>query len=263
LILLAAAFLAATASATAPAALAQSPSGQAMPVGNIHGWRQTLADDFTSTTLGSGWSAYWGQPGGDPGGWWDPSHATVANGILTLRTYPDPTACVFSWGCRAAGGEVSGGLKSSLAQTYGKYEVRFRIDHGQGVAFAALLWPASNTWPPEIDFAEDNGADPRTTNFATLHYGANNTQVSRSIAVDLTQWHTLGVEWTKGRVAYTLDGRTWATVTNSHVPSIPMKLAVQTQAWGSGNSWEQPITSSTPAEVDMQIDWIVAYTPGS
>jgi Glycosyl hydrolases family 16 len=244
--------------ATASAAHAQSPSGQAMP-GTISGWRQTLADDFTGSTLSSKWNAYWGQPGGDPGGWWDPSHVTVGNGVLTLRTYSDPTACVFAWGCTAINNEVSGGLKGTLAQTYGKYEVRFRIADGQGVAFAALLWPANNSWPPEIDFAEDNGANPRTTNYATLHYGPNNTQVGKSINVDMTQWHTLGVEWTKGQLAYTLDGKTWATVKNSQVPSIPMNLAVQTQAWGPGNSWEQPVTAATPAEVDMQIDWIVAY----
>ena len=46
-----------------------SPSGVPMPVGNIPGWRQVFADDFTGATLDtSRWRLYWGQPGGDPGG---------------------------------------------------------------------------------------------------------------------------------------------------------------------------------------------------
>jgi hypothetical protein len=41
-----------------------SPSGQAMPRGDILGWHQTFADDFTGTMLNSSnWSPYYGQPG--------------------------------------------------------------------------------------------------------------------------------------------------------------------------------------------------------
>ena len=52
--------------------------------------------------------------------------------------------------------------------------------------------------------------------------------------VDLTQWHTLGVVWTPGRLVYTIDGRNWATVANANVPSTPMVLDIQTQAWACG-----------------------------
>jgi hypothetical protein len=240
-----------------------SPSGQAMPIGNLPGWHQVLADDFAGTTLSGSWNADRGQPGGDPAGWWDPSHVTVGDGLLTLRTYPDPTACVLLWGCTAINDEVSGGLKSTLAQVYGKYLVRFRMDRGAGVALAALLRPADDSWPPEIDFAEDNGADPPTTDYATLHYGAADTQITDAVDVNLSQWHTLGVVWTRGELVYTLDGRDWATVRDGGVPSSPMRLAVQTQAWGGGDSWEQSVNGGTPAEVDMQVDWIVAYSPAT
>jgi hypothetical protein len=41
-----------------------------------------------------------------------------------------------------------------------------------------------------------------------------------------------------------------------------MQIAVQTQAWQCGaNSWEQCANSSTPSEVDMDVDWIAVYTP--
>ena len=38
-----------------------------------------------------------------------------------------------------------------------------------------------------------------------------------------------------------------------------MNLALQMQTWETPNNWEQEVTSATPAEVDMQVDWVVAY----
>jgi beta-glucanase (GH16 family) len=239
-------------------ASASDPSGVPMPTGNLPGWQEVFSDDFTGTSLDSQWSAYWGQPGGDPGGFFDPSHVTVSGGELVISAFQDPADDLWDAGPDTY---VTGGVSSSpsFAQTYGKYLVRFRMDTGQGVALAILLWPQSNTWPPEIDFAEDNGAN-RQTNYATLHYGAANTQVQRQVAVNMTQWHTLGVVWTKGRLVYTLDGRNWATVTNANVPSIPMVLDMQTQGWACGTStWEQCPNATTPADVNLDVDWVVAY----
>jgi beta-glucanase (GH16 family) len=237
------------------AAASGTPSGVAMPTGDIPGWHQVFADDFTGSALDSSkWRLYWGQPGGDPGGWFDPAHVSVSGGQMVLAGYRDP----------ADGGKwATAGVSSSpgLVQTYGKYLVRFRFDSGVGIAHAILLWPGDNSWPPEIDFSEDNGAN-RQTAYATLHYGANNTQVQRKVAVDLTQWHTLGVEWTPGRLVYTLDGQAWSTVTSSHVPSVPMTLDIQTQAWACGTStWEQCPNATTPAHVNLYVDWVVAYAP--
>jgi beta-glucanase (GH16 family) len=239
-------------------ASASDPSGVPMPTGNLPGWREVFSDDFTGTSLDSQWTAYWGQPGGDPGGFFDPSHVTVSGGELVISAFQDPADEPWDAGPATY---VTGGVSSSpsFAQTYGKYLVRFRMDAGQGVALAILLWPQSNTWPPEIDFAEDNGAN-RQTNYATLHYGLTNTQVQRQVAVNMTQWHTLGVVWTKGRLVYTLDGRNWATVTNANVPSIPMVLDMQTQGWACGTStWEQCPNAQTPAHVNLDVDWVVAY----
>jgi beta-glucanase (GH16 family) len=237
-----------------------SPSGAAMPVGNIPGWREVFSDDFSGSSLSWQWTSYWGVPGGDPGGFFDPTHVSVAGGQLVIGAYKDPADNAWDAGPNTY---VTGGISSSpsFAQTYGKYLVRFRFDPGVGIAHAILLWPQSNAWPPEIDFSEDNGAN-RQTDYATLHYGAGNTQIQQKTKVDLTQWHTLGVEWTPGRLVYTLDGRNWATVSNANVPSTPMVLDIQTQAWACGTStWEQCPNSTTPAHVNLHVDWVVAYAP--
>jgi len=241
-------------------ATVQSVSGLAMPSGNITGWKQVFADDFSGPYLSSKWFAYGGQPGGDPGGYWSPSHVNLVNGQLVLRGYRDS---------RFSNKFVTGGVSTAhgFVQTYGKYLVRFRMDAGAGIAHAIMLWPADNSWPPEIDFSEDNGAAPRAVVTSTLHYTSPTKfdyMVHRTTEVDFSQWHTLGVEWLPGQVTYTLDGVQWATVSDSHVPSIPMAIAMQTQAWSCGtNTWETCPDSTTPAEVDLDVDWVVAYSPAS
>ena len=112
-----------------------------------------------------------------------------------------------------------------------------RVDNGQGVSVVALLWPTADTWPPEIDFTEDNGAAPRTYDTATEHWGTatDPLAVNNTLAVNLTQWHTVGVEWSPGKIVYTMDGTPWATETNANVSDVPMQLAIQTQAWQCGS----------------------------
>jgi beta-glucanase (GH16 family) len=213
-----------------------------------------FTDDFAAARLdGAKWGRYTGQPGGDPGGWWAPSHVVVRRGVLRLGTYRDP---------RFGGRWVSGGVSNAraLKQTYGRYLVRFRVDPGRGVAFALLLWPVRDVWPPEIDFAEDGATRTvRRKVTATLHYGAQDHIVQRSVRADFSRWHVAGVEWTPGRLVYTLDGRRWGTVHSPHVPDEPMELALQTQAGTCGDVYAPCPDSTTRARVTMQIDWVVAY----
>jgi beta-glucanase (GH16 family) len=233
------------------------PSGpgspESMPVGNLPGWREVFSDDFDGQTLNrSKWRLYWGMPGGDPAGWYDPRHVTVSRGMLVISAYRDP---------RDGNRWATGGLSSSvgLAQTYGKYLVRFRLDPGIGVGHAVLLMPANNTWPPEIDFSEDNGSG-RLGTLATLHYGKNDTHWSAYLPnVNLTQWHTLGVQWTPGRLEYTIDGRIWATMWGNVVPKQPMVLDLQTETWPCTGTWGRCPTAQTPHVVNMYVDWVVAY----
>lgn len=216
-------------------------------------WRLDFFDDFSKGLRPNVWGAYSGEPGGDPGGLWSPSHAVVAHGLLNLETYPDPE---FGWRW------VSGGVSSgpSLRQTYGKYEVRMRIDRGRGVAFAALLWPASNKWPPEIDFAENGGGTgARSQISAFLHHGAKDDQVQRSLRVDFTKWHVVGVEWLPGELIYTIDGRAWSVIKSRAVPSVPMEMDIQTQAGTCGNPWMPCPNDETPTYVNAQIQWVKAY----
>jgi beta-glucanase (GH16 family) len=234
---------------TSPCGFGDLPSSRGLPK-----WHLSACDDFNGTSLDSAkWGAYQGQPGGDPGGWWDPSHAVVHNGVLELQSYRDP---------RFGNRWVSGGVSSARAvrQTYGMYLVRFRVDRGHGIAAVLLLWPSTGPWPPEVDFAEDGGGD-RSATTATLHYGEANHQIQRSVRADFSQWHTIGVAWTPGQLNYILDNRVWATVRSFNVPNSPMEMDAQTQAGTCGDQTAPCPDQTTPAHVNMQIDWVAAYSP--
>lgn len=247
-----AAVIAVLALAAAAAGLT-STTGQERSAAQRPRWHRVFVDDFTRGLDPSRWGRYHGQPAGDPGGWWAPSHVVVKHGILQLQTYRDP---------RLQGRWVSGGLSSSraLKQTYGKYQVRFRMQRGKGIAGIILLWPARDVWPPEIDFAENAGeTSARSSITASLHHGRDNRQIQRTVHAEFTRWHTAGVEWTPGQLVYTLDGRRWGVVRSSHVPDEPMELDLQTQAGTCGDRYAPCPDASTPPRVTMQIDRVVAY----
>jgi beta-glucanase (GH16 family) len=234
-----------------------NPSGQTAPVGNLPGWRQTFSDNFSGNRLDtSKWIAYWGRPGGDTAGWWDPSHVVVSGCMATLRNYVDPAT--------RPGVYTTGGIGTyCCSQPYGKWLIRMRADKGDGIGLAALLWPKANVWPPEIDFYEDSGG-ARTSTSATVHYGPSGNDccwTQKTLANnDFSQWHTVGVEWTPGQLTYTIDGTVWASVSNPSLPSIPMWLSIQTRPLGCA-PWNTCINSSTPREVDANIAWVVGYAP--
>jgi beta-glucanase (GH16 family) len=239
----------------APTKDAAIPGGIAMPSVAPTGYRQVFSDNFAESSLNTAkWSAYSGHPGADPGDIWSPSHIAVGGHEMIMSAYKDP-AFGNDW--------VTAGVSSTpgLKQTYGKYLVRFRMDAGVGVTYVALLWPLSNSSPPEIDFAEDNGQGDRTVANATLHFrqDAQDQIVTHSLSINLTQWHTLGVQWSAGKIEYTVDGEIWATVTGPEVPSVPMVLDLQTQVWPCGTIGETCPTSATPAHVNMDVAWVVAY----
>jgi beta-glucanase (GH16 family) len=247
--------LAAVMLAAAAAPAWAGPSGMPAPTGNLSRWTHVLTENFSGSTLdGNRWQSYLGTPGGNPFGWFDPSHLRVGRGKLVIDGYRDA----------ALGGKwATGGVATQLPldQTYGKYLVRMRVDRGIGVNHAVLLWPASESWPPEIDFSEGS-ARGDAVSYTTVHYGADDKMIHHRVRVDLRRWHTVGVEWMPGRVVYTLDGRAWRTVKSVHIPSQPMKLTIQTHAFGcTTERWEGGGGARTPAHVRLDVDWVVIYAP--
>lgn len=233
-----------------------SPSGIAAPVGDLNGWRQIYVEDFDGADLDESWGRYQGQPAGDSYSWWEPSHVQVGGSLLNLAAYQEQ------------GRWVAGGVSNhGVAQTYGKWLVRFRVDASDEMTIHFLLWPKGGDWPPEIDFLENAGGD-RTEGSGSLIYrtdAGGRDREHRSVTSDFTSWHTVGVEWLPGSVTYTLDGRDWGSVTGDVVPDVPMWMALQAQVGGCQRKadygdYRCPI-AGTPDQANVQIDWVAVYAP--
>lgn len=215
------------------------------PPAEAAGFSLVVQDQFAGTRInGSYWGVYNGGNGGDRVA----ANTIVKDGKLILRNRKIDGV----W--KGAGVSMARANK----QKYGKYEMRVRFDRGYGVRVASLLWPADGGWPPEVDFYEIPADSPnRTVNTLTNHYGtkANHRMHHDRYAGDFTQWHTVGVEWTPGKLVYTLDGRAMRTMTKD-VPAEPMWLGIQTRP--GSDSGARP-NSTTPSVVDLEVDWVKVY----
>jgi beta-glucanase (GH16 family) len=216
----------------------------------VAGGQLTYSTDFPGTSLPSGWYPYDGQPGGDSYGNWDSSDVTVSGGAMHLLATPSAQGGVQFYG---------------NPQTYGTYLVRMKGDDEPGLSInnLAILWPAQQgTWPPEVDFYQDLGGS-RQSFSASLHPGPDGNGGCCVIASptqdnDGTAWHTYGVQWTPSTITYTIDGRTWASVSSGSLssgtqwPDIPMNLTLQSQ---NQDSAQPGGTIET-----MTVAWVAEYS---
>jgi len=245
-------------SATPSDSAATDLTGDVAPTGNLPGWSLVYSQNFTGNSLPNGWGAYSGEPGGDSFGYWDPDNVTVSNGELHFGVTPndDPMRSnTYSTGGVAFSGE---------AQTYGMYLVRMKGDYEPVLEISniALLWPADNSWPPEIDFYEDGGGT-RDSFKANLHPGADGDDcciIHQPTSANGAAWHTYGVAWTPETITYTIDGKPWASVSRQDIaapgewPSTNMYLALQSQNLG-------PAQPAGRIET-MTVEWVAEYARG-
>jgi hypothetical protein len=211
----------------------------------LRGYTRDYCNDFRGSQLSQGWSKFSGVPGGDPSGMFEPSHVVVAGGALQLITSHDQ-----SLGGRWATG---GTCLCGRPQTYGAIFVRSRVTGG-GDDDVELLWPTAHVWPPEIDFNETGNTSSKTGWY--VHFSQDNSQIAKTLRVNLEQWHTWGVIWTPTKLTFTVDGRVWGVVNDpSVIPHEAMTLDIQQQTW-CGIAPECP---SKP--VSMLIDWVSAFVP--
>jgi beta-glucanase (GH16 family) len=224
------------------------PSGIPIP-GDAENWNVTFADDFNGTELDPArWTLYDGWSKSQPPSLWRPSQVRVADGVLSIT------------GEQVDGTWLTGGLSSAVAgsQLYGRWDIRFRIDPGDGDSYAILLYPKGGGWPPEIDIAEDAGGDRRSTT-ATLHYGSDNKQIHSSVSADFSTWQTIGVVWSPGKLSYTLNGKVFGTVSGRPVPKVPMWLGLQVGKKSCDAEQGNCPLQDRFSPVTLQVDWIVRY----
>lgn len=220
------------------------PSGMAPPLATtLGGFHETYVTDFLGKSLPVGWSTFAGVPGGNSGTEFAPSQVKVGNGVLHLNA---------SYNTSRSEWLTGGTCACALAQEYGAYFVRSRLT-GVGPTLVQLLWPAGSVWPPEIDFSETYGGT--ATSMATVHFGRTNQVDHRTLAVNMTQWHTWGVVWTPQSIVYLVDGKQWGQVSlTSEIPSVPMTLDIEQEAWCA-----QGFACPSGPQSAL-VDWAVEYS---
>jgi beta-glucanase (GH16 family) len=227
------------------------PGVTASTTASVNWGAPEFTDNFNGTALGKSWSVY-----DDPAG---KVHRTkdsvrVSGGYLQLTGHHE-----------APYGYVGGGISYNTDQRYGRWEVRFRADAGEGYDPIVLLWP-KGTWPAdgEIDAIEmPNGSRQGANEF--VHRGAQNQQVGGNkipATVDFTKWHVITVDWLPDHITFWLDGRAVWTVKRpsgtgyNYVPSTPFHLALQNDEGCDGAC---KANKTTPAKVTMQVDWVKIF----
>jgi hypothetical protein len=245
---------------TQPAlAAAASASGQAMPVGDLPGWKQVFADDFsTAVPLG----AFPGAVGGSWGAYPYPAKDTSRNGVYWPQKVVSQQGGVMDFFIHTEGGmhlvsapqpRLFPGVSAGRGQLYGRYAVRFRADPLPGYKIAWMLWPDSGVWPRdgEVDFPESNLDSPMCAFMHRLGGGGGADQDAYCTGSTYVDWHTAVIEWTPSSVTFLLDGRVIGRSTN-RIPNTPLHWVLQTETALSG-------APSDAVAGHVQIDWIAAY----
>jgi hypothetical protein len=238
-----------------------------MPTGNLAGWRQTAAQDFsTPAALGQVGAVY----GADMRGYSD-FPDTSKHGTYTPDSVLSVSNGVLDYYLHTEGGvpRVATPIPFGYAgQTYGRYSIRFRSDYLPGYKIAFLLWPSSDNWNEgEIDWPEGslNGKmSPASAIKGSLDSTWNMSFDSVSprswSATDSSTWHVATTEWTPGKIKWFWDGVLVAqTSIADGVPTTMFRWTLQA---------ETEIGAATPAATTsghLQVDWAVqyAYSPTS
>lgn len=232
----------------------------------------TFNDDFNSLQTGSVWKTNFGYAGDGLGSFTLPNNSemqiyvspefkgtsgaplgqnpySVNNGVLTLTASPASAELAADiWGYKY----TSGMLISNYTQTYGYFEIRAELPHGQG------LWPAFWMIGPnnnEIDILEGLGSDTKTPNNA-IHSNAVPAAGSANFLPDDSGFHTYGALWTPSDIVFYADGtEIWRTPTPSDM-NKPMQMIVNLAV---GGPWAGAPDATTPWPGQMKIDYIRAY----
>lgn len=247
-------------------------------------WRLTWSDEFSGAA---------GQAP-DPGKWVHDTGGEPQWGNEEWQYYTDRTANAATDGkghlavtarrerlpgmseCRYGSCDITSArltTKEKFAQTYGRFEARIKVPDAEGTLPAFWMMgddDDTTSWPGngEIDVMEVVGSEPDTVH-GTVHgpgYGDEGVGGSHTLPDGehfADAFHTFGVEWTKDRVTWTVDGTAYHSDTRQrhgkdrrwvfdHDFYLLLNVAV-------GGVWPGPVTEDTPLPTRMLVDWVRVY----
>lgn len=197
--------------------------------GSYQSWNLLHSSDFTSGSVPNptDWYAQDGYKGTNGNGSRVGSLCVVTGGNLEIRT----------------NGDNIGGVNSKHPITYGKVDVWAKKDPRDGYSPVIFLWPNSDKWGDdgtpggELDIYEGD-SDTAITSFMHNAVGHAHLQIGpKTTAVDTTQLHKYSIEWLPNSVKYLIDDVViWTNTDTTYIPTVAMKLVLQTEVKLPGGS---------------------------
>lgn len=199
----------------------------------------------------------------------------VANGVLSLTQESETGNVGLS--------SVSSKTGSGQSFQYGYYETRLKYDENDSRNSAGYpsFWmiPRSNVYGsslysyPELDVFEayhENFAAPYHWFVGSVHDWIKTSPVTHRMntgnniykidpSVDLSQWHTYGVLWQKGKLTWYFDGKSVLTQAyGANVAPSPNWVGLPAGTFSDLDSQTQgmALILGTGANYPMQVDWV-------
>jgi len=184
---------------TAPARTTTAPAPTTAP--SPPGWRLVGGDEFDATTLNaSNWVAYHNTygDGNNELACLTPGNVSDSDGALHLSARRQTVACPGGTTEQYTSGFVSSREVGRLFPRYGRYEVRARLPHTQGMWPAFWLRHANGSSTAEVDIMEYFHSQVPGKTTQTLHLNGVSNVAKRSAFFEAPTlnpgWHTWAVD---------------------------------------------------------------------
>jgi hypothetical protein len=246
-----------------------NPSGAAMPIASLPGWKMIFAENFlVNAPLGSMGSdtdaakvIYTGRRGTKwvtyPKNFLDTYDKRPYRSDQVLSVHDG----VLDYWLHNVDGQPAGANPSPLInptsadpqyQTYGRYSARLKVDDTDLSEYyiAWLLWPYNEgDWDnAESDYPEMPLVPGKHGVHGVAHVAPGQHEVFNYANVDLHEWHTYKQDWTPLTRNYYVDGNLIYTTINAPY-SGPERWQLQTETKGNGTH-----------SGHLLVDWAVVYS---
>jgi beta-glucanase (GH16 family) len=148
---------------------------------------------------------------------------------------------------------------------YGRFEVRAKLNNGQGMWPAIWMMPTDNAyggWPSsgEMDIMELLGNQPNKV-YGTIHWNANGHQQSGSSftlksGTFADTFHVFAYEWEAGKMRWYIDDSLYFSAAHGQPFDKRFYLILNVAV---GGSWPGNPNASTPFPNDMVVDYARVY----
>jgi Glycosyl hydrolases family 16 len=247
-------FVSAEPSAPVPGANSAAPLTPADSLTAPPGFKVVLADDFSEGYNKANWGDPFPLPFPDGpsanGAYvWDPNAVGVSDGQMQISMTHEADGTWHTSGFNS--------FKAGISITYGQVDFDAQVDAGHGTTAAIMMWPSTDTFPPEIDILET----PNNQGLFTLHWADSNgnpqySQVSAP-SFDPSEWHHYSMTWLPTGVSISVDGHVMAQWDHD-IPAVPMSFGAMGFVGSPADGWMGGAPdATTPNVVTAHLDNVV------